>query len=251
MAEFPYFPLWTDAYLGDTRHLTTTEHGAYLLLLITAWRTPNCAIPNDDLFLRASAGNPKNWSTIKPRVLAFFTLGDDGMLSQKRQLCERIRVVNRHNKASLAANAKWLKEKKTAHAPASRKQTPSNAPPMPSRSISIDTPTPQEGHAQNSDGEEEKKMELRRRADGTNLRAMGENPRALQTNPRAEGTNPRAAIDVIAAEDNRWRGRLLAKPYRPGGFWPDNWGERPETGKNISIPAQILAEWKELQGSAT
>lgn len=32
MAEFPALPLWTDAYIGDTAHLTNEEHGVYLRL---------------------------------------------------------------------------------------------------------------------------------------------------------------------------------------------------------------------------
>ena len=51
MAEFPALPLFTDALLGDTTHLDATEFGAYLLMLIVAWRSPDCALPDDDRYL--------------------------------------------------------------------------------------------------------------------------------------------------------------------------------------------------------
>ena len=42
MATFPALPLWTDAYLSDTDHLTFEEHGVYLRLLMMIWRNPEC-----------------------------------------------------------------------------------------------------------------------------------------------------------------------------------------------------------------
>lgn len=47
MAEFPALPLWTDALLADTSHLTDEDFGRYIRLLILMWRTPGCKIPND------------------------------------------------------------------------------------------------------------------------------------------------------------------------------------------------------------
>ena len=43
MAEFPCLPLWTDALLGDTYHLTPAQFGAYLRLLIAADRAERSA----------------------------------------------------------------------------------------------------------------------------------------------------------------------------------------------------------------
>ena len=119
MAEFPALPLWTDAYLGDTRHLTQAQHGAYLLLLITAWRTPDCSLPNDDLLLaRYACADMRTWLRQKTTVLAFWTLGEDGRWRQKKlsavrsflvqRACKRAEAGRRGGHASAAA--KSLKE---------------------------------------------------------------------------------------------------------------------------------------------
>ena len=44
MASFPSLPLWTDAYLAATGHLSFEEHGVYMMLLMTIWRAPNCRV---------------------------------------------------------------------------------------------------------------------------------------------------------------------------------------------------------------
>lgn len=94
MAEFPALPLWTDALLGDTTHLSTIEFGAYMLTLIVAWRTPDCSLPDDDQFLGRITRDPKHWPRIKARVMAFWTLGEDGRWRQKRLTKEREYVAN-------------------------------------------------------------------------------------------------------------------------------------------------------------
>src|SRR4051812_4692086 len=84
MAEFPALPLFTDAYLGDTTHLTTIEHGAYLLLLMTAWRSRDCRLPNDDRMLaRYTKLTPAQWQRVKPIIEPFFVVTDDGWTQRR------------------------------------------------------------------------------------------------------------------------------------------------------------------------
>jgi uncharacterized protein YdaU (DUF1376 family) len=110
MAEFPALPFFTDAYLADTIHLTTTQHGAYLLLLMAAWRTNDCALPNDDEFLaRITRMDKRTWATNRAAVLSFWVLGDDGKLRQGRLSDERKYVEVKRDRNSQAGKASALK----------------------------------------------------------------------------------------------------------------------------------------------
>lgn len=86
MAAFPAMPLYTDAYLADTRHLTTEEHGAYLLLLMCAWRGRECQLPDDNKSLARITGlSPTRWRRIRPGLEPFFEIGH-GWWRQKKLL---------------------------------------------------------------------------------------------------------------------------------------------------------------------
>ena len=142
MAEFPSLPLWTDAYLADTKHLTTIEHGAYLLLLMCMWRSKG-SLPNDDKLLARYAGLTKGqWTRIKPAIFPFFTVSPDS-ISQRRLTKELGFVRQRSIKASDAAKAKWLKNKETGDANAQSEQCERNAPtPIDSSSLRSEGLTP-------------------------------------------------------------------------------------------------------------
>ncbi len=85
MAQFPALPLFTDAYLADTRHLSAEQHGAYLLLLMEAWRRPSCTLPDDDEMLaRLACMSQERWALNREVVLAFWTL--DGRRKEWSQL---------------------------------------------------------------------------------------------------------------------------------------------------------------------
>ena len=122
MAEFPALMIWTDAYFGDTNHLDTEEHGAYLLLLMTAWRVADCSLPDDDARLaRMCRCTKKRWvEKLRPVVAPFFVI-EDGRWTQKRltkqkKHCEQVRL-----KKAEAARAKHMKynDRASAYAGAS------------------------------------------------------------------------------------------------------------------------------------
>lgn len=110
MAEFPAFPLWTDAYLADTGELSTLEHGAYLLLLIAMWRAGG-VLPNDDKKLaRIARLGPRQWEAVKPVLWDYF--GADGeQITQGRLADELQKARTRSTKAADSARAKYRKNK--------------------------------------------------------------------------------------------------------------------------------------------
>lgn len=83
MSSAPSMPLFPDAYLADTTHLSTEEHGAYFLLLMAMWRRGG-TVPNDDKDLARIVGlTPTKWLKIKCRLMSFLTV-ENNEISQKR-----------------------------------------------------------------------------------------------------------------------------------------------------------------------
>lgn len=110
MAEFPALPLFTDAYFADTRHLTTIQHGAYMLMLMTAWRSTGCFLPDDDNYLARICGMDKRtWLANKTTLLAFWKRDSLQNWVQGRLLDERNFVKDKRNKNAVAGKASALK----------------------------------------------------------------------------------------------------------------------------------------------
>lgn len=107
MADFPSMPLFTDAYLADTTHLSTEEHGAYLLLLMSMWRTAECRLKDDDRTLaRICRCTEKRWrERLRPALEGFFT-SEDGHWTQKKLSKVRAHVETVCEKRREAANAR-------------------------------------------------------------------------------------------------------------------------------------------------
>jgi uncharacterized protein YdaU (DUF1376 family) len=67
----PWMPLYVGDYLGDTGHLTTTQHGAYLLLMMHYWRKGE--LPDDDRQLSKIAKLPlRTWGEYRATLQDFF-----------------------------------------------------------------------------------------------------------------------------------------------------------------------------------
>jgi uncharacterized protein YdaU (DUF1376 family) len=132
MAEFPTLPLFTDAILGDTMHLSIGQFGAYMMLLIVEWRSKDCALPNDDVYLaRICRMDKRTWLSNKEIILEFFKIGEDTKLRQLRLVDERNYVEEQRNKNSEAGKASALKRKGRHKATVATELEPETNQPIP------------------------------------------------------------------------------------------------------------------------
>lgn len=141
MSQFPSLPLFTDAYIADTQHLSNEEHGAYLRLIMFAWRSPDCTLPDDDGRLARMLGlTAGKWRRLKPAVMAFWTLSD-GKWTQKRLAKEHAFVAKKveQNKSngSKGGRPKSLENNEHGKAAGSQGKTETKAPtPTPTKAAS-------------------------------------------------------------------------------------------------------------------
>jgi len=101
MSALPYMPLYVADYLADAAHLTTEEHGAYLLLIMTYWQRGK-ALPAEATKLARIARLPdERWTDVEQTLSEFFTL-IDGRWHHKRIDAELYKVRVKSEKAKRA-----------------------------------------------------------------------------------------------------------------------------------------------------
>lgn len=82
-----WMPLYIADYLGDTAHLTTEQHGAYLLLLMACWKQGGVLADNDAALAATARLGLSQWRKHRPVIQTFFA-SQVGQWSHKRVAAE-------------------------------------------------------------------------------------------------------------------------------------------------------------------
>ncbi|TAV98485.1 DUF1376 domain-containing protein [Rhizobium ruizarguesonis] len=107
MSNRAWMPLHIADYLADTGHLTATEHGAYLLLIMHYWQ--NGSLPeNERVIARIAKLSPEQWDESREMLAMLFGPGwthkrIDAELSKADEIIEKRRA---------AAESRYSKGKK-------------------------------------------------------------------------------------------------------------------------------------------
>jgi len=82
-SKIPYMPFYPSDYLSDTHHLTTQEHGAYLLLILNYWQRGEPLEDNDRKLSGIAKMDQFDWSVARVSLQDFFEV-KDGFWRHKR-----------------------------------------------------------------------------------------------------------------------------------------------------------------------
>jgi len=110
MAELPILPLHTDALLADTSHMSAEQFGAYVRLLLVAWRH-GAKLTNDaDELARIAGVSRRRWDEIAPVVMRPMTIVG-AQISQKRLTDTWMRVLEIRRHRSQNGRKAWSKRR--------------------------------------------------------------------------------------------------------------------------------------------
>lgn len=135
-----WMPFYVTDYLGDTMHLSTTQHGAYLLLLLACWKAGG-DLPDDDAQLCSITRlPPADWKKYAPVLRRFFDAAD-GLLSHGRVKKELLKAKELSEKRSAIGKTGGrppkLKQEETNRFPDAEAKAKQNETPSPSPSSSL------------------------------------------------------------------------------------------------------------------
>lgn len=120
MSAPSWMPLYIGNYLADTGHLTTVEHGAYMLLIMHYWQ--HSGLPDDDRKLaRICRMTPDEWEAARDTLADFF---DDGWVHGRidREIATACETMNKRSAAGKHAasvrHANRMRSAVQTHTPA-------------------------------------------------------------------------------------------------------------------------------------
>lgn len=112
MSHRPWMPFYVGDYLADTGHLSTLEHGAYLLLIMHYWQR-GMLPANDAQLARVCHVSEQEWLEIRPTLAAMFDAG----WKHKRIEAEILKAEARSAAGKAGASARYSDRSATAVRP--------------------------------------------------------------------------------------------------------------------------------------
>jgi uncharacterized protein YdaU (DUF1376 family) len=124
-------PLYVGDYLQATGHLTTAEHGCYLLLLMHAWSHGGALPGDEDRLRRIGKMDAKAWAASRDTILEFFYRAEDGYRQKRvdRELDRAQSVVEKRQEDRGAATERMRRWR--------AKNDPDHPPPKPNGDASV------------------------------------------------------------------------------------------------------------------
>jgi len=113
MTSLPYMQLYTSDYLADTAHLTTEEHGAYLLLLMNYWQRAKPLDNSNGRLAHVARLSAERWAAVEPVLAEFFKIeGTTWIQARIERDLDKIRTKS----SKLSANGSIGASKRQANA---------------------------------------------------------------------------------------------------------------------------------------
>lgn len=187
MAALPYMQFYVTEYLADTAHLTTEQHGIYLLLLFNYWQRGK-GFPDDIERLCGIARVSNDRSTTVQRLLNDY-FQKEGDLWVHRRVEKDLHLVKRKQKAASRAG----------RASGNARRNKRIERPLSGRSTTVQQPL---NHLDKDKDTDKEKEELKTDVPIGTLSGQPQKPAAPdgadllgddQKNPKAEALNGRAA----------------------------------------------------------
>lgn len=251
-----WMPLFIGDYLADTMHLTTTQHGAFLLLLLHAWRTGGYLPDNDATLAAITRTSVEDWQNNRTVIVGLLEKHDSG-LCYPPQVRELEKAAHRSN-VGFSNGIKGGRPKNNPIETQPITQTKPNSKPKPNpNETSLPSPLPLPSHTPvPSPAPSEKERESGAASPPLAPAAVAaRKPEATPSSLETVVTYGKT-IRLTTTECEKFYDHFTANGWRQGGRTPikdwqaalRNWKRRAKDfgGEPEAKPARTDEEWNRL-----